>query len=488
MLSFKNLFHIDKKSSISIYRQLATQFILLIKKGILLPDTVLPSTRSLALDLSLHRKTVMAAYNDLIAENWIESQLRKRYKVSKRLPIIKPRSYNNDDNGFAGYGGKANFLFDQVHMLPKTTTSSKLIVNDGFPDTDISPIDKILKEYRKLLNYNSLRKSASEWDIGGTQEFKESLHLFLNETRGLNLTPENLLITKGAQMAIYLSAALLIKSGDKVVVSDPSYFMADSIFKQLGAVLIRVPVDEEGMDVGAIEDILKNNTVKLLYIIPHHHYPTTVTLSEARRVALLKIIRAYQLPVIEDDYDHDFQYHYNPYLPLASGDHAGNVIYIGSLTKVLGPPFRLGYMIATADCLQNALKLKSLVDLRSDVLTEGAVASFINSGTLSRYIKASNKLYGYRCCYMTNLINKELRHAIDFTGPQGGMALWLKFKESYPLSKIITKASSRGLQLVGSSYYKGADVRHNALRFGFASLNETDMEYAVDILKKITTP
>lgn len=163
MLPFKNLLQIDKSSSTSVFRQIASQLVLLIQKGILLPEMELPSTRVLAVDLGLHRKTIMAAYNDLITEDWIESEERKGYRVSSRLPIIKPRSYTNTSS-LKGYKGKSDFLFDQldhIPALPKISPGYQLIVDDGFPETDIFPIEKILKEYRKLLGFNILKKSAS---------------------------------------------------------------------------------------------------------------------------------------------------------------------------------------------------------------------------------------------------------------------------------------------------------------------------------------
>ncbi|KIO77513.1 hypothetical protein TH53_08705 [Pedobacter lusitanus] len=488
MLPFKNLLLIDKNSSTAVFRQIASQLVLLIQKGILLPEMELPSTRSLAADLGLHRKTVMAAYNDLIAEDWVESEQRKGYRISALLPIIKPRSYTNN-NSLTGYQGSADFLFDRLDHIPSLPVISpgfKLIVNDGFPETAIFPIEKVLKEYRKLLGHNVLKKSAASWDVGGSASFKEALHSFLNETRGLNIRPENLMITRGAQMAIYIAAALILKPGDQVLVSDPGYAIADAAFRQLGAELIRVPVDNDGMDIAAVETVLKTKKIKLLYIIPHHHHPTTVTLSSARRTKLLELIRTYQLAVIEDDYDYDFQYQYSPYLPLASGEHDGNVIYIGSLTKVLGAPFRLGYMISTADFLYSAVKLKSLIDLRTDVLMEGAIGAMISSGEFSRHIKKANKLYGARCDYGVGLISSELSNCIDLTKPQGGMALWLRFKEDFPVAKIISKASEMGLRLTGSAWHKGNSLKHNGLRFGFASLSETDIEFAVAVLKKIT--
>jgi len=487
MLPFKTLLKIDKSSTEAVFKQIASQLVLLIQKGILMPDMQLPSTRLLATDLGLHRKTIMAAYNDLITEDWIISRERKEYRVSTLLPIVKPRTYASKAK--SSYKAKSSVLFDKLEHVPslsKITTDFKVIINDGFPDVNIFPVERVANEYRRLLTHQTLKKASASWNIDGSQIFKEALALFLNDTRGLNIEPENLMVTRGAQMAIYIAASLIIKPGDKVLVTAPSYFLADAIFRQLGAQLITIPVDAEGADVDAIEDVLINNQIKLLYIIPHHHHPTTVTLSSARRAKLLELIKTHQLSVIEDDYDYDFQYQYSPYLPLASGAHDGNVIYIGSLTKVLGSNFRLGYMISTPDFLHSAIKLKTLIDLRGDVLMEEIIASLMQSGEFSRFIMKANKLYEHRCNYASNLLTSELNHLIEFKKPQGGMALWLKFNENYQLSKIINKAVALGLQLTGSTYFKGENLTYDAIRFGFASVNEQELEFAVDVLKKIT--
>lgn len=487
MLPFKTLLKIDKSSPEAVFKQIASQLVLLIQKGILMPDMQLPSTRVLAADLGLHRKTIMAAYNDLISEDWIISEERKEYRVSTLLPIIKPRAYASRSK--SSYKSKSAISFDKMEHVPsltKITTGFKVIVNDGFPDVNIFPVERVSTEYKRLLTHQTLKKASANWNIDGSQVFKEALSLFLNDTRGLNIEPENLMVTRGAQMAIYIAASLVIKPGDKVLVTSPSYFLADAIFRQLGAQLITIPVDNDGADVDSIADALKNHDIKLLYIIPHHHHPTTVTLSSARRAKLLELIKTHQLTVIEDDYDYDFQYQYSPYLPLASAAHDGNVIYIGSLTKVLGSNFRLGYMVSTPDFLNSAIKLKTLIDLRGDVLMEEIIATLMQNGEFSRFIMKANKLYGYRCDYASNLISQELSHLVEFKKPNGGMALWLKFNENYQLANIIKKAAALGLQLTARPYFKGAGLTYDAIRFGFASVNEQEIEFAVDILKKIT--
>lgn len=469
----------------AVFRQIAIQFISLIQQGKLLPGTELPSTRTLAYDLGLHRKTITAAYNTLVAEDWIDSLPRRAYVVSSRLPVLRPKSYNI--NRPESYKTGPTFPFQKMDGFSYASFSlekSHILVDDGFPDITLFPTEAVLKEYRKVLDYPVLKQIGSGWEIEGSFHFRSALATFLNETRGIDIRTENLLTTRGAQMAIYIAASLIIQPGDKVIVSEPSYFFASMVFERLGAELIRVPLDDRGMCTDSVEQILQQQTVRLLYVIPHHHHPTTVTMSVERRNHLLHLIKEYRLAVIEDDYDYDFQFQYDPYLPLASGDHEGNIIYIGSLTKVLGTPFRLGYMIATETFLEAAAKLRALIDLRGDVFMEQVVSGLINNGELVRLIQKANRLYGQRCDFLADLLRDQLGEVIDFTKPTGGMALWLKFKETYPLSKVIKKASSMGLEIKGTSYYKGKDARYNAFRFGFASLDEGELEKAVHILRK----
>jgi len=484
MLPYKNLLIVDKNSQVAVFRQLAMQFIGLIQEGKLLPGTELPSTRALAFDLEIHRKTVMAAYNALVSEDWIDSLPRRGFIVSPRLPVVRPKSYHT--NRLASYESDPGFPYKALDSFSHTTFSAQktdIVVDDGFPDMALLPVEAMLREYRKVLDYSALKRNSG-WQLEGSADFRSALCAFLNQTRGIDIRMENLLTTRGAQMAIYVAASMIIQPGDKIIVGEPSYFFADLVFERLGAELIRIPVDNQGMRTDIVEEVLRKHTIKLLYVIPHHHHPTTVTMNMERRNHLLQLIRDYKLAVIEDDYDYDFQFQYDPYLPLASGNHEGNIIYIGSLTKVLGTPFRLGYMVAAKKFVQAAAKWRALIDLRGDVFMEDVVTGLIRNGDLTRLIQKANKLYRQRCHFLADLIHTQLGSVIEFQRPNGGMALWLQFPEDFSLEKVIKKAASMGLRITGSLYSGEKSVPYNAFRFGFASLHEEELEKAVDILRK----
>src|SRR5205085_9971486 len=169
-------------------------------------------------------------------------------------------------------------------------------------------------------------------------------------------------------------------------------------------------------------------TVRAVYVTPHHQYPTTVTLKAARRLALLALARARRMAIIEDDYDHEFHYDGRPVLPLASADHAGLVVYIGTLSKILAPGVRIGYIVAASAILRNVAAIRSLLDIQGDLATEEAVAALIEDGELQRHVARVRRVYAMRREILANSLRRLFGEDAEFTVPPGGMALWVHFR------------------------------------------------------------
>ena len=152
--------------------------------------------------------------------------------------------------------------------------------------------------------------------------------------------------SRGSQMALALLSKTFLRPDDIVVVEELGYRSAWEVFRQVGAKVIGVPVDNDGMDVDGLERVIAQQRVRAVYVAPHHQYPTTVTMAAGRRLRLMELARAHRFAIIEDDYDHEFHYDGRPVLPLASADRFGVVIYVGTFSKVLAPALRLGYIVA----------------------------------------------------------------------------------------------------------------------------------------------
>ncbi|GAA0564747.1 aminotransferase-like domain-containing protein [Chitinophaga japonensis] len=487
MLPFQTLLTINKEAAMPVYQQIANGLVRLIRDGVIKPGAALPGSREMALLLQVHRKTIVAAYQELFTQDWIETIPRKGVIVSQRLPEIKPRTFKAAAR-LPAYAGSTGFAYQKPRAMPSAAARAgefRLAINDGFPDYRIAPIDLLVREYRSLFHSPAIKRYAMYGSSAGPLSLRNELVQFLTDSRGLNIGPNNLLLTHGAQMAIYIAASMILKPGATVLTGDPNYFLADMTFQQLGAKLVRIPMDGHGMDVEAIARICKRKKPDLLYIIPHHHHPTTVTLSADRRMQLLELIHQYRLPVIEDDYDYDFHYSSGPILPLASADHGGNVIYIGSLTKSLATFMRVGYMVAPEQFIQDASVLRRLIDIRSDNVLEETLALLFRNGDIQRHLKKSVKLYHERRDLLCQLMEKELNGLVTFRPPAGGMAVWTRFHKKHPLPAIAARAATHGLFMADGSNYSYGSHNHNALRIGFASLNEKEIREVVAILKKV---
>lgn len=487
-IPFQTLLAIDKSSKAPAYQQLADKLIALIQDGKILPGAYLPGTRQMAAILTVNRKTVTRAYEDLIAQDWIETLPQKGYRIIPELPLIKPRSFQPKDNFQPADPNEREIVArpnNYYNVNYGALKSADIVINDGYPDIELLPYNELLKQYRKQFNKKNLRQQMILRDDGGIQTLKLATCNFLNESRGLNVSENAIVITRGAQMAIYIAVTLLLKPGDKVAVSDPSYSFADRVLSNAGVEPVLVPIDEEGMDMDYLEALLKSTDIKLLYIVPHHHHPTTVTMSAARRLKLLQLIKTYQFWVVEDDYDYDFHFEKSPILPLASADHGGKIIYIGSYTKLLAPSFRIGYMVGAPAIIRKAINLRLMMDLRGDTFMEQTLADMINNGDLSKHIKKTNKSYADRCAFTCRLLQERLGDKISFRQPNGGLAIWIKFNKQTDMETLIKKAAAAGLYIISTIYVNEGNPNHNGLRFGFASLTENEIEKAVNILSRL---
>jgi len=476
MFSFEHIINIDKKSKVSVYKQIAFSIINAIRNGVLQPGMHLPSSRELSKILHVHRKTIIASYDELDAQGWITIYPRKYVMVTKNLPLLQPQKWDENEIT-SSYEKNLNIPFRFLtDIVEQETINSNIIIDDGHPDVRLSPINDLLKTYRSLTSKNYIIKKANIGTTQGTLKLREELVHYLSETRGLNISSENILITHGAQMSIFLTAQLLLNEKTSIIVGKPNYVMANQAFLQTKANVIEVDVDENGIDTDKIEAICKKKKINAIYVVPHHHYPTTVTLSVERRMKLLELSNQFSFAIIEDDYDYDYHYSSSPYLPLASANHNGNVIYIGSFSKTLDPSLRIGFMVAPKNFIQQATAIRKTVDIGGDGYMQNALATLINNGELKRHLNKSKNIYHKRRDYLNHLLKKQLADYINFYLPSGGMAIWITLKHEKDINKLLVNNDLKIIRI---------DYELNAFRFGFASMNEDEITLAVNTLEKL---
>lgn len=485
MLPYKSLIQVDRNAAVTLYIQVCNSFISLITNGTLQPADVLPSSRILAELIGINRNTVKLAYEELISQGWAESIERKGIFVLSRLSVLsKPilpetNKSNSTQEAFIWTNSFENALPAQNFQ------QSILTIDDGFPDVRLAPVDQLMREYRSLSRKFYGRTFLKYGSSKGSEHLRSSICHYLSNTRGLVVPPENILITKGSQMGIYLAAQLLLKPSDHIAVGISNYRSADETFKYAGANLLRIPVDGNGMDVDYLEEILNHKKIKAVYIIPHHHFPTTVTMSMERRLKLLSLAKEYRFAIIEDDYDFDFHYDNKPYVPLASIDHNHNVIYMGSISKTFAPALRIGFMTGPSAFIEAAASLRQIIDKQGDTLLEVAFAVLFDNGEMDRHFRKSLKIYKQRRNFFCQLLKSDFNDEIEFSIPEGGLAVWSNFNDKIDLIKMSADALKNGLYIGNGSFYKNESFSANSLRLGFASINENEMAEALGILKKV---
>ena len=488
MIPYKTLLTYDKSSARSVYLQVCSQLIQLIKSGIIPIETRLPGTRAMGSILNLHRKTIVAIYDELLSQGWIETIPSKGTFVHKNLPVVDVKKLHKDKMLVNKKPEHAGFEFYKNpiwHRPDPLTDSTFITVDDGIPDTRLTPTLEIARAYRSIINRAYNKKYLSYSSIYGSLKLREVLVKYLNETRGLNIAVENILITRGSQMGIYLSAALLFKKPGVIIVGETNYQAADFTFHYCGAKIQRVAVDHEGIDTNRIEEICKKKRIKAVYVTPHHHHPTTVTMTAKRRVHLLKLAEKYRFAILEDDYDYDFHYANSPILPLASHDADGMVVYMGALCKTIAPAMRIGYLVASHNFIEEAAQLRRYIDRQGDTILELTIAELIANGDVYRHTKKALRIYHERRDTFIKLLKEKANGYLNFNIPEGGMAVWALLKHPLEWEVVQKRAIEKKLALSHWKKYDSAKIGHNGIRLGFASLNQDEAQIAIDRLRMV---
>ncbi len=485
MIPYKTILKLDKEKKQALYIQLTNQFIHLIKQGVLLPETRLPSSRQLAELIGVHRKTVVASYEELDMQGWVNTLAKKGTFVNAELPVLKTQSIGEpleplktDEPGFSF---KKNTVLER--RFPQHYKEGSVYVNDGVSDGRLAPVQEIGILYRKLLSKKHAINALGYGSTYGHLELRTTLANYLNATRGLDITVDNIIITRGSQMGLFLSAQLLINANDYIIIGATNYSSLDTTFECAGAKLLRVAVDSNGLDTQEVAQLCEQYPIKAIYTTSHHHHPTTVTLSAKRRLQLLNLAKTYGFAIIEDDYDYDFHYNQAPILPLASHDKYGHVIYVGSVCKTVAPVFRIGYLVASKSFVDECANWRRFVDRQGDAILELTFSRFIKEGGLDRHINKVMKIYKRRRDVFCTLFKTELGAYFSFEVPKGGMAIWAVLHKKYTWDAVAKKALDVKLIIPEWQRYDMAGTGHNAIRIGFAAYNIKEIHDFVERLK-----
>lgn len=465
----------------AVYQQVAHALIEEIRRGRLAPGSALPGTRSLAENLGVNRKTVIEAYDELAAQGWVNADRTRGTFVSAELPILKELNGESSRRRPGPMPDRPDFRMlgaapDIPAFLPERDL---LLFDDGAPDTRHMPVAAFSRAYRSALTQAAQRNRLGYGDPRGTLALRQSISVMLNVERGLTTTPDNICLTRGSQMAIYLTSRILAGPRDAVVMEELCYPPAREAFRAVGAEVVSVGVGEDGMQIDELEATCRKKRVRVVYVTPHHQFPTTVLLKPDRRWRLLALAEQFGFAIVEDDYDHEFHFVSQPMLPIASFDPWGKVVYIGSMSKLLAPSLRLGYIAAPKDFVDRAAGEIMMIDRQGDPVTELAISELIADGEIHRHTRKAMRLYAERRHMMAKLLTERFREQVQFTLPNGGLAIWVKFTDDIDMEALAVAARARGVKILPGNAFAITDRSVRAARLGFASLNTAELDTAI---------
>lgn len=474
-IAFHSFIKIDRRKEDPVYLQLVYQFINAVRRSLLEDGDQLPGSRKIAEDLQLHRKTVVAALQELQEQGWVTSQanvgtfVRNPELTSAKGP--NARSFRPPPET-AAFSFRKDFILDN----PFQEQPGNLYFTDGTPDYTVIRAEELVRFYSGVLRRT---RESGEWQPSGNLFFRDQLSYYLNLTRGFHLSRHYLLPIAGREQVFSILARLLINKGDLVLVEELSYFLPNMIFNQAGARLKTVPVDEAGMQVDYLREHFRPGEIRCVYSNPRCQYPTAVGLSEERKLRLLQLAEEYDFFVIEDDADFEFSMTKTKGESLFQKAGGHRVIYTGAFGRFLAPDFQMNFLIASQDLLEEAAKYLNIFG-RPNAMMEKALGEIIHQGDIHRYQRKSQRVLSERKKLFARLLELYFPGRIDFDPPASGLAFWIRFREPVSLTRLQEKAGEKGLVIPGVCLYQNR--RMAALRLGFAHLDPQDMEEAVKAL------
>lgn len=475
---------IARESDIAIHVQIAQEIVSAIQSGRFTPGVALPGTRDLANKIRVNRKTVIQAYDELIAQGWLTSEYKRGTFVSTRALSVYHTKSTQLTLQQNSYFLKNQPNHHEVNLILRKKQSQKTIhFSEGLPDSRLIPFETLSRAMRHALSTLARNTKTIYGDAKGAMILREAVLQMLNLERGLHAKIDNLCIIRGNQMGLYLIAKALIKAGDYVVFENLTNPDAREVFVNCGANTLNVMHDNEGIDVSHLATLCAQYKIRAVYVMPHHQIPTTVTMSHRRRLQLLALAKQHHFLIIEDDCYHEFSFTHQHIMPIASITEQQHVIYLGSFTNILSPSFPIAYLIASKELIDACAKHSTMIDRHGDQVTELALAELLHLGEIKKHILRTFKVYEERYYLISTLLNEELTEFVSFKKPDSGLAFWLEVHPSINLMNLVKNAELEAVDFVLGENYSELKQPVLGIRLGYANLNIEEIRMGIKRLK-----
>jgi GntR family transcriptional regulator / MocR family aminotransferase len=485
-----------------LYQQVCRAFRNEILSRALAPGERVPSTRALASFLRISRNTAVSAYEQLLAEGYLETRIGaagtivpplltglSHHTDSSELSDSQQRAFSRSDARLAIMGER---VLGAGRAITKSLGLSRLsweltpprIRYDFRPGRAAFP-DLPYALWCRLLGTRARHATLRDLDYSppaGRWELREAIATRLRRLRGVDADPERIVIVNGTQQGLDLICRVLLNPGDRVLIEEPHYTGARCAFMAAGAELVTSAVDENGIQIP--KATRAKRSVRLAYVTPSHQFPTGVVLPIARRLELLDWASRVGAFIVEDDYDSEYRFDGPPLQALAGLDREGRVIYVGTFSKILFPALRLGYLVLPESLVESIATAKAIGDTGNAALEQLALADFISQGHFDRHLRRTNASNGGRRNALVAAVAKEFGERAEVCGANAGLHLlvWLKGRNGGKIADVHGKAEKAGVGLYPVDPFYTKPPRRTGVVLGYAPLQEREIRQGIRCL------
>ncbi|GHO78196.1 GntR family transcriptional regulator [Ktedonobacter sp. SOSP1-85] len=435
---------------------------------------------------SLLAQITITAFEQLVTEGYLEARVGAGTFVASTLPeeMLQVHAQQAPLQERKKLPRLSQRVQQVMHspLLPPVQALSARAFQPGLPALDAFPFDVWSRLAARRYHHPPL-ELLTYGDPAGYRPLRNALAQYLTASRAVSCQPEQVLIVSGAQQAIDLTARILLDEEDMVWVEDPGYPRARANLLGAGARVISIPLDQEGLNVEAGKRLCER--AHLAYVTPSHQYPLGVTMSLARRFALLDWAQRVGAWILEDDYDSEFRYCGRPLASLQGLDTHGRVIYMGSFSKVLFPALRLGYIVLPLELVEPFLAMRALLGHSSPTLEQAIVTDFIMEGHFLRHIRRMRTLYAHRQQILIEAIRQELPGVIELAEHEAGMYLIGWLPQGLDDRLVSQLAARQGVDVRALSACNKQELKRPGLLLGYAGVNEQEIREGIKHLSRV---
>ncbi len=454
-----------------IYRQLRAAVL----AGRLRPGQRVPASRELAASLEVSRATVVEAYDRLAGEGFLVSRVGAGTFVSSD---VNPATAWLHRPVRADTTLKPRALWESVTVPDGVQTRPLYDFRASIPDARLFPYDT----WRRLLG-RELRAGevgdGAYGDPAGHPGLRAAIAAHLGASRGMRVSADDITITNGTQQAVDLITRVLVEPGDQVAVEDPGYLPPRRLFATLGARVVGVPVDTEGIVVDAVPA-----RSRLVHVSPSHQFPLGTSMSLRRRLALLEWARLHDAAVVEDDYDSEFRFDARPVEPLQTLDPHGRVLYVGSFSKTMLATLRLGFVVAPASLRHAIRAAKYVTDWHTSLPTQAALARFIDDGHYGRHLRRMRSVYQARHDRIVQVLGRDFGGLLEVIPSLAGLHLSALASSEDEIATAARSARSDGVAVQSLAGFAVDRPAPAGLIVGYGAIDLDDIPDGLALLRQ----